>query len=313
MKKKRFLYIVLAIAVAFGATSCKKDGVYHPLKKISKIYIQEEGQDKELYSEWTWKGSNLQQIAYPLNRDTAHFSYEKGVISKITYTGISPRYLSFQYDKNSFSKMNLYEENTLLVSYQFFYDKKKISKIIVTEYVPNKSSVQYLGDLFTLLSLPDVAAESVEMATLAHAYKGGGSGSGGGNSDGGTTVRASYSFSFTWDGKKNNIIQIVTQTNSLRTTMRYLYDEKKNPFKGLQTEASNDATMGYVYDAALCNKNNVVKSQLWIGEEPNLKEHSTIQIDYVYNKKYPVMATSTQKFADISHFEKVITRWYEYK
>jgi hypothetical protein len=266
-----------------------------------------------LYAEWTWRGNNLQQIAYPLNRDTAHFSYEKGVMSKITYTGISPRYLSFQYDKNLFSKMNLYEENTLLVSYQFFYNKKKISKIIVTEFAPDKSDMQYLGDLFRLLSLPDVAAESVEMATLEHAYKGGSGGNSGGNNDGGTTVRDSYSFIFTWDEKKDNITQIVTQTNSLRTTMKYLYDNKKNPFKGLQSEASNDNAMGHIYDAASCNKNNVIQSKLWIGEESNLKEHATIKVDYVYNKKYPVMATSTQNFADISHFEKVITRWYEYK
>jgi hypothetical protein len=313
MKKNSFLYIVLGVSVAFGATSCEKDGVYQPVKKISKIYIQENKNDKQLYAEWTWKGNKLEQIAYPLNRDTAHFSYEKGVISKITYTGISPRYLSFQYDKNFFSKMNLYNENTLLVSYQFFYDKKKISKIIVMEYAPDKSGMQHLGDLFTLLSLPDMAAESIEMTTLEHAYKGGGSGGSGGGGEGGTTVLASYSFTFTWDEKKDNITQIVTQTHSLRTTMKYLYDEKNNPFKGLQSEASNDATMGYVYNAASCNKNNIVKSQLLVGEEANLKEHTTIKIDYVYNKKYPVMATSTQTFTDIPHFEKVIMRWYEYK
>ena len=310
MKRKWFLYAALGIAVTFGAVSCEKDGVYHPAKKISKIYIQEDNGDKQLYAEWTWKGNKLTQIAYPLNHDTAHFNYEKGRMSKITYTGASPRYFSFQYEANLLNKMNLYEENTLLVSYQFFHDKKKINKVIVMEFAPNKSGMQHLGDLFTLLSLPDVVAESVETATLKYGSKGSG-GNGGG---GATTVKASYSFIFTWDEKKNNIIQVALQPESgLATTMRYMYDNKSNPFKGLQSEVSDDATTGLVYDVASGNKNNIIKALLVVGKGANAREHSVVKTDYVYNKKYPVMATSKQSFTDIPNFEKVITRWYEYK
>ena len=316
MKKEWFLYVAVGILATFGVASCERDGVYQPAKKISKIYIQEGNGDKQLYAEWKWKGNKLEQIAYPLNRDTAHFSYEKGKMSKISYTGVLPRYFSFQYDANLLSKMNLYEENTLLVSYQFFHDKKKINKVIVLEFAPNKSGLQHLGDLFSLLSLPDIAAESVEMAALEYGYKGsGGNGGGGGE----TTVKASYSFTFIWDEKKNNIVQTTTQpdlslpSSSLTTTMKYMYDNKNNPFKGLQSEVTDEATMGHVYDVASGSKNNIIKAQLVVGKDANAREHSIIKTDYVYNKKYPVMATSKQTFTDIPHFEKVTTRWYEYK
>ncbi|MDR1346460.1 MAG: hypothetical protein LBK03_07145 [Bacteroidales bacterium] len=312
MKKKWFLHIVLGVAVLFTGTSCEKAGSYHPVKKISKIYIQEEGQDKQLYAEWTWKGNNLAQIAYPLDNDTAHFSYNKGAIDRIHYTGKHPRYLSFQYDNRFYSKMNLYENDMLTVSCQFFYQDKKISKIIVMEYASIKSSMRrHIYDLFASLSLPDIAAESVETVALATNNKGddNNNGSGGNGGGSGGKVQEEYSFAFTWN--KENISRIITQTRSMRTAMNYYYDEEKNPFRGLQLEVEKELTIGY--DIASCSKNNVTRSVLLIGEEHNAKEHSTTEIKYAYNRKYPVMATSTQNFADIAGLKKIITRWYEYK
>jgi len=313
MKIYRFL-CALSIMAAFTAISCEKDGVYNPTRKISKIYIQEANNEKQMYAEWIWESNRLMQIVYPISQDTAHFSYEKGVISRINYTGNTPYYLTFHYDKNLYSTINLYKENAMIGSYQFFYDQKKVSKIIVTEYSSDQKTALFLEEIFALFSLPEIVSESVKEIALEYVYKGGSGDNGNGNNgEGASSVINSYSFTFTWDDKNNNISKIVTQTNSLRTTMKYMYDDNKNPFQGLFSEVSNEETMGYVYDAISYNKNNIIQSQLLVGEDSNLKEHSLIKIDYVYNKKYPIIATFTQTFADISHFENVITRWYEYK
>ena len=49
MKNIRSIFIALvACMVAFAFTSCQKDGVYKPKKKISKIYTSKDGGDRIL-------------------------------------------------------------------------------------------------------------------------------------------------------------------------------------------------------------------------------------------------------------------------
>lgn len=54
MKKHIFLAFC-AVTMLLLATSCEREGVYSPKKRISKIYV-DDGSGRKLDQTWTWKG-----------------------------------------------------------------------------------------------------------------------------------------------------------------------------------------------------------------------------------------------------------------
>ena len=61
MKKLSLLLALFALALSF--TSCDKEGVYNPNKKISKSYL-DTSEGKQLTSTWNWDGKLLRTIDY---------------------------------------------------------------------------------------------------------------------------------------------------------------------------------------------------------------------------------------------------------
>lgn len=63
---KSFTAVVVVISSFLLMTSCYKEGVYQPKKKISKIYEEfpEDSGDKRLIQTWEWDGDLLKSISF---------------------------------------------------------------------------------------------------------------------------------------------------------------------------------------------------------------------------------------------------------
>ena len=91
--KKTFLFLVFA-CVAMLFSSCHKEGVFNPKKKISKIYTSSSYTfngntttfDKTLSEEWTWnKNNTLAKIDAhgSLSETTETYTYDKKRVTRI--------------------------------------------------------------------------------------------------------------------------------------------------------------------------------------------------------------------------------------
>ncbi|MCR5065954.1 MAG: hypothetical protein K6A67_09350, partial [Bacteroidales bacterium] len=106
MKKLFILSVILLTVVTFS--SCKKEGIYTPDKKISKIYqaklqkienqelTTEERTEKYLAERWEWSGNLLKRIeTYNSDGDLGiifDFYYDGKRLSKIEYDGYRASY-----------------------------------------------------------------------------------------------------------------------------------------------------------------------------------------------------------------------------
>ena len=130
MKNIRTLFIALtACMVAFAFTSCQKDGMYTPKKKISKIYTSKDGGDRILQETWNWDGKVLTSIT--LNDDddvTINFNYDKKQLSSLTY---GDEKIIYTYDGKLIEKITFMDGNEEIASYTFKHDGKFISGVDV--------------------------------------------------------------------------------------------------------------------------------------------------------------------------------------
>ena len=78
------LFLVLVFMLSF--TSCQKDGVYTPKKKISEIYYKYSSGNKTLEERWHWNGNLLEKVQYFWGGEngTVFYKYEKKRLIEIT-------------------------------------------------------------------------------------------------------------------------------------------------------------------------------------------------------------------------------------
>ena len=127
----RFLLIS---AVLFSFTSCHKDGVYTPKKKISRIYSQISGQTKMLTEQWTWKENLLSKIDYYYNGTYSHtnrYQYDGKQLTKVLIDGGEIR---FTYDGSKLEKMEMWFSGSLFWKAKVTHEGNKIVEIEFTEY-----------------------------------------------------------------------------------------------------------------------------------------------------------------------------------
>jgi hypothetical protein len=124
MKKLSLLLTLFVLALSF--TSCDKEGVYNPNKKISKSYL-DTGEGKQLTSSWNWNGKLLRTIDYYdlISGEIAYthiFSYNDKdqivSISDIT-NNLTTKYF---YYGNRFDKIVSYHNDEITETYFFEYD-----------------------------------------------------------------------------------------------------------------------------------------------------------------------------------------------
>lgn len=288
MRKYVILLLTLALFAAF-VTSCNKEGVYNPSKKISKIYEEVDG-EKVLSQTWTWDGNKLQMISHGKDGDEYEvFEYNKGQVSKIIEyrAGAERGYTEFTYNKSLLEKMEVYSKGEKTQTVIVEHEKKKISKLIITDYSENydegvhKSTDRYkqLKQAMRFVApidfnyLPEKTHKSNEDVAIVE---------------------------FTYEG--NNVVAQKTTMDNYSILMTYTYDTYKNPFK--------DALFGS--EEMVLSENNVLSSLFSytvMDEEMNVKN----DFSYVYDKKYPTKVEHKMS-VDVygQKFTETFYTYYEY-
>ena len=294
---KRYIIILAAIAIACACSSCQKEkereGVYHPKKKISKIYEERHGA-KRLVEEWTWNGKNLSKITNA-DKTTSHtFKYEKNRISKIECTDVfyvisSPYYhsytLSFIYEGDFIKKIECHEEGgRLSATYNFKHTQDKITTLTIEDYIDfgddyNKNAVAALRPFLPIQMVKSMLNRK-RPTSLSK----------------GETYISTYEFE--WEGDNIKTETFTNNTWTEKTT--YKYDDKINPYYNF-------------FENFAHSKNNATYAEMsYFGGIDTTYYISTY--DITYDGKFPVKIVEARKERD-SYYDYVnyTTTYYVYK
>lgn len=265
MKKISLLVALFALALSF--TSCDRDGVYNPNKRISKSYI-DTGEGKYLTSTWNWDGKLLRTIDYHdlLSGEFAYtyiFSYNDKdqivSISDIT-NNLTTKYF---YYGNRFDKIVSYYKDEVSEIYLFEYDDNKLSEIKVVENGLFKNTNNSLNPLKFIL--PEESLEVINKSVLKAQES---------RSFGG------YEIDIEWLGNNISMVEIEYSDNHTEKIM-FKYDKMQNPFRDLWEHPSGIVSGGQA------SKNNVTEMTRIV----SLFGVQTIDTEtylYTYDGKFPV-------------------------
>ena len=272
---RRILVIAFVALFAFASTSCHKDGVFNPKKKISRVFTQYNGGSKTLAATYVWNKNKLEKIDYG-DGDIAYYTYDGKKVSKITY---GAQVMNFTYDGAKLSKVEVSYEGQLYYSYAVTHDGNKITKLVVTEYDSDKNDVKSIVRTGLCLRgiLPATTCDNlVEKQIQAK--------------ESGRKGTYTYTLEFKYDGW-NIIEERWVEDNDVYT---YTYDKCNNPFFGLFG--------GSDYVEYLESKNNIEKvSNTYNGG------YSESSYQYSYDGKWP-----TERRRVYSDNSLGTTYFYEY-
>ncbi|MDR1459249.1 MAG: hypothetical protein LBI60_03445, partial [Bacteroidales bacterium] len=297
---------VLFLALLFS--SCKKrEGVYQPKKRISEIYIQEDG-TKELLEKWTWSDKKLSKITAVEGSYSDGYSWsfqynDKDQIEKIIHS--EGDYYVFSYDNNFITKIALYTVDGVLVeTYECEHTKKKITTVTNT-YYGYESEYKYkslpLTDqskttaLCCFLPKPVINSLSNKYKKQIPIRKNG--------------VEFIDVYQYTWDG--DNIKSMFYSSEEYTIECTYKYDKKNNPFyhSFLQQEISN-ANIGTYTNYWTWNilhpKNNIIHEDILLGDG---RRYET-SYDITYEGKFPTEVRISAK--DIEEILSIGIYFYTY-
>lgn len=273
---RRILVIAFVALFAFASTSCHKDGVFNPKKKISRVFTQYNGGSKTLAATYVWNKNKLEKIDYG-DGDIAYYTYDGKKVSKITY---GAQVMNFTYDGAKLSKVEVSYEGQLYYSYAVTHDGNKITKLVVTEYDSDKNDVKSIVRTGLCLRgiLPATTCDNlVEKQIQAK--------------ESGRKGTYTYTLEFKYDGW-NIIEERWVEDNSVYA---YTYDKGNNPFFGLF--GGDGDYVGY-----LESKNNIEKvSNTYDGD------YSEFSYQYSYDGKWP-----TERRRVYSDNSLGTTYFYEY-
>ncbi len=290
MRRHFLLITVLTLIIFFCFTSCRKDGVYNPKKKIHKIYTQKDNEKKTLIETWTWNEKKLSRIDYA--NYYSLFEYDGKQIAKITSSNGS--YTNFIYDGSKINKMEYYENDKLSIHYIFEHDGNKVSKIVVEEYAENIDSKYSNLKSFEdsrikalRFVLPEQSCSTISNYSLQKKNRKA-------NSIDTTTI------SLTWYGK--NVVKMIFEKISdgkvYTSTSTYNHDNKKNPLYDFLSYNLDDPVFGY-------SKNNITRD--FIKDSDNQSWEYTYS--YLYDGNFPIQSTRVYR---IGLNDNILITYYEY-
>ena len=307
MRKFVLLSVILLPLVA-SFTSCKKDGVYNPKEKISRIYNAYSSPDpffnfdKELKEICDWDGKKLSTITYYTKKGvdgTEKFSYDGKRLSRVDYfteDGRNIAYVLYSYDGRKLDKLEYYSYGELEEVRKYSYDGKELSKIEVSYYSHFDASTSLMAKQLQSVrsrlfrySVPEAVCASMDkmeeacMTTETHfRQKGGG-------------AYYTWTINLTWDGKNISKVEYYDPTNEL-ISIQYTYDKNRNPFYGCNTMSGLDEE-----DLNVMTSQNNVVSETW-------NDGDRADYTYQYDGKFPT--SKSIKWVDD---EDVETWYYEYE
>jgi hypothetical protein len=332
--------ILTAIALIFSAitsfTACnKKDGIYRPKEKISKIYYEvirydsigkqptDTFQKKELVEIWRWEKKKLVQIEFGDHQVWAwNFEYKGKRITKIT----SPdRSINFTYgDKSKLEKIEVRDEKKERTELIITVDERSENNITKLTYahhtypesaqekllaVNNLQSVMHimLGESVGDIILSDIANSNIADKGKAHKA---------------TVTIINKTVNLTYQG--NNVTQAKWTVDNdpnppLVYTNNYSYDNKINPYyKAICLMYTNDMNIeGELSIASLGNLFPLSENNVTSIESHHDTLVSTVSYKYDYNSEdFPTKQTKIEKGVmnnlDKTKFENHYIYYYEY-
>lgn len=294
MKNIRTLFIALmACMVTFAFTSCQKDGMYKPKKRISKIYTSKDGGDRILQETWKWDGKVLTSITLNDDDATINFNYDKKQLTSLTS---GDQKIIYTYDGNLIDKITFMDGNEEIASYTFKHDGKFITgvdAVIDNGYLKSSRLIDVaFRDIDPTIAETQVAQFKACQAEAKGLYK--------------------YSDVYEYDHK--NLVTLKRHDNNNNDfTYTYTYSDNLNPFYHLLTpEGLGDDVTGYGLSK------NAVASYHY---EDTYISTRVIDMEVTFPKldgKYPVEETRTEKTTHTvgnltNIYTSVTTYYYEYE
>lgn len=284
---KSIFVIAIAAMFVFSFTSCKKDGVYNPKQKISKIYdvYDEDGDgvnEEELYAQYIWNGNLLQKISYFGGESEVKYTYNsKKQATKIEMEDASA---DIEYDGSKLSKITAYQDGEKYFELAFEHNGNKIIAGKLTlenmegfmkQLAKRGSLVQRIFNAFVPANMNETIAKHCENAKQSKGQS--------------VTLDITYS----WAG--NNVSKVEISLNlfiySVSVTGEYEYDNKLNPFYNGIILDFNDGNMDK-WVSSWMDQNNMTKC-VSTSSSPEGKSIVTYTYDYKYDGDYPVDVTTT--------------------
>ncbi|MDR0368686.1 MAG: hypothetical protein LBH82_06050 [Bacteroidales bacterium] len=307
---------VLSLILAFGFTSCNKEGVYKPKEKISKIHyeysyeIYQNGelvnQDSHKYLDqiWHWKGKKLTQIEnsedWPSNfiykgnqlekiemgEMTVNFTYKKSLLDKVEAIEDDKTIFSISIDAREDKKIT-----RMICQYYYYYDDRYYPILHQKSNNADKQTLASANRMESIMALVLPTGFSDILAKSA-AKKGRKS-----------TEIETRIIELTYDG--NNIIeQKITDEDGYNSTYVFTYDKYKNPhYKSFLGAAALSEDGSFIQ-----SENNVLT--LSSKDDPEY----TVKFEYTYENDFPATQTVRYTYGNEWYQEESIrTIHYEYK
>ncbi|MDL2227569.1 hypothetical protein LJC30_01610 [Odoribacter sp. OttesenSCG-928-L07] len=219
MRKIGVFIITLIVALSFS--SCEKDGVYNPKKKISKIHIQQNDYDKFLSEEWTWNKDKLMKRVFfdDNSEDNTYqdYEYEGNLLSKINNSNGSE--INFVYTDKKLSKVEYSRDGQIIQLYEITHENNKVSQVyIATNYNFKGENIKLSPlDLFLPKECVDIFNKNISECKLSK------------NDNMYITIN-----DYTWDGDNIVIIDSEQSYGDEKTIRKHTfnYTNSLNPYYG---------------------------------------------------------------------------------
>lgn len=275
---KKILLSLLLVSMVVSFSSCKKEGVYKPKEKISRIYKDYgDGDGKELREVWTWDKKQLQRIEHYYDGDmewSEEFSYnKKGQVERVDDYE-SSEYTEYTYDGRKLSKATYYYNGSIEEECVFKHDGKKITEIEVLYFDRGRRNSRLMDEGYNPLRM---LLHENNYQTLKKAI------------ENLPASRDVVTVKLEWE--KKNVSKIEVTEGSYRCITELKYDDKLNPFKNFFSLYAEDAV---VEDDYSLSKNNVVEER--ISETEDGETYTEInKYSYSYDGKFPTVQRYTYK------------------
>lgn len=311
MKKTFYLstLLLLVLALMFSFTSCHKDGVYTPKRKISKIYRKYDGEDGDI-ERWHWNGELLDKIEYMGGNGSgvAYFKYNNKQLIEVNDWDYTYKFI---YSGSKLSRIELLNRGQLEMDFKVTHtNKNKIIKIEVNEYYDDWNDdwdAEYGKNKFMMLALrgilPETTCETMPKVLDKMARKG---------SKGVST----YYITYTYEG--NNIKEERYSSQYREEIYSYRYDKEKNPFYNLLYGGDSFESSSYGFVDTPCagyfefSKNNITHISLYVLDYDFDHTPTPVfdEIEWIYSYKngYPIEKTLRNITGDYDD----ATTYYEY-
>ena len=268
MRKRTTFLLFLGMLLAFSMTSCEKDGVYIPKKKIQRVFFSTNNTDKYLAEEWYWNKNLLGTINHIDDSRIEYFSYEGKRLSRVD-NYINSEHTTYEYDGKYLKSSSYYYKDNLEATAQYTYSGKKLSSESITLYsakASGKKQAKVLTQFF-----PKEVNEIINRHSKSLFAPNPGKGV------------LTYKVQYTWDG--DNISTIMLSGDGETMTISLQYDDKINPKKGFYELYSYENVDNIDGGGSMFSKNNVTKA-IFTYEG----ENDVYTFTYQYDKdNYPTM------------------------